>query len=240
MPTDRGAGGAGRGMPWASLAVTMLGLAAVLVLLWQVFFWVNTESTMGVIQRIFYVHVPAMWVAFLAFGIAALCSAVYLWLGDERLDWAAVSAAEGGLLFTTAGLIAGSLWGKIAWGTFWTWDPRLTTTLLLWFIYVGYFVLRGSTENAERARRVAAVVAIVGALDIPIIHVSVLWFRSLHPSPVVLNTNAPMNLDHDMGLTLMTGLLAFTLLFLGILGLRFGLERSRAELDVRLRRAGAA
>lgn len=227
-------------MPWAALAVTMLGLAAVLLLLWQVFFWVNTESTMGVIQRIFYVHVPAMWVAFLAFGIAALCSAVYLWLGDERLDWAAVSAAEGGLLFTTAGLIAGSLWGKVAWGTFWTWDPRLTTTLLLWFIYVGYFVLRGSTENAERARRVAAVVAIVGALDIPIIHVSVLWFRSLHPSPVVLNTNTPMNLDHDMGLTLMTGLLAFTLLFLGVLGLRFGLERSRAELDVRLRRAGAA
>lgn len=228
------------GFPWLATTVSLLGVALVLLLLWEVFFWVNTESTMGVIQRVFYVHVPAMWTAFFAFGLAALASGVYLWLGDERADWTAVAAAEGGILFTTAGLISGSLWGKIAWGTLWTWEPRLTSTLLLWFIYLGYFVVRRATENPERARRFAAVVAIVGALDIPIIHVSVLWFRSLHPQPVVLNTQTPMNLDRDMGLTLMTGLTAFTLLFLGLLALRYGLERNRAMLDVRLRRAGVA
>lgn len=228
------------GVRWFSAGLAVLGLAGVLALHWMVFFWVNTESTMGVIQRIFYVHVPSMWVAFFAFGLAALCSAVYLWLGDERLDMTAVAAAEGGLIFTSAGLVTGSLWGEIAWGTWWTWEPRLTSTLLLWFIYLGYFIVRRSTENPERARRFAAVVAIVGALDIPVIHVSVLWFRSLHPDPVVLNTQTPMNLDADMGITLLVGFLAFTVLFLGLLGFRFGLERSRAALDLRLRREGVA
>jgi heme exporter protein C len=226
--------------PWIRTGVTLVGLALTVLLLWEVFFWVNTERTMGVIQRVFYVHVPSMWVAFMAFGIAALCSAVYLWLGDERLDMAAVSAAEGGLVFTTTGLISGSMWGRIAWGTFWTWDARLTLTLLLWFIYLGYFILRRATDNPDRGRRFAAVIAIVGALIIPLIHVSVLWFNTLHPQPVVLSANEPANLDRDMLLTLMTGLGAFTVLFFGLMSFRYGLEKSRAELELRLRRQGAA
>jgi len=230
----------GSGMRWASAAMTLIGVAMVLVLHWLVFFWVNTDRVQGIAQRIFYVHVPSMWVAFFAFGIAALCSAVYLWLRDERLDMAAVAAAEGGLLFTTAGLITGGLWGKIAWGTYWTWEPRLTLTLLLWFIYFGYFMVRSATENPERGRRLAAVIAIVGALDIPLIHVSVLWFRSLHPEPVMLNAEQPANLDTDMLITFLLGMTAFTVLFLGIMGLRFGLERSRRALDVRLARRGMA
>ena len=230
----------GGGVRWVSAALTLTGVALIVVVHWMVFFWVNTESTMGVVQRIFYVHVPAMWVAFLAFGIAALCSAVYLWLRDERLDMIAVAACEGGLLFTTAGLITGSLWGKVAWGTYWTWEPRLTLTLLLWFIYLGYFMVRASTENPERGRRFAAVIAIIGALDLPLIHVSVLWFRSLHPQPVVLDTRQPMNLDADMGMTLGVGVLALTVFFLGVLGLRYGLERSRRSLEVRLARGGVA
>jgi heme exporter protein C len=230
----------GGGIRWASVAMTVLGLALVLVLHWMVFFWVNTEATMGIVQRIFYVHVPAMWVAFMAFGIAALCSAVYLWLRDERLDMVAVSAAEGGILLTTVGLITGALWGKIAWGTYWQWEMRLTLTLLLWFIYLGYFMVRSATEDPERGRRLAAVVAIVGALDLPLIHVSVLWFRSLHPQPVVLDTRQPMNLDSDMLLTLMVGLLAFVVLFLGVMGFRYGLERSRRALDLQLARGERA
>lgn len=231
---------AGGGVRWLAVVTTITGLALVLVLHWQVFFWVNTESTMGVIQRIFYIHVPAAWVAFFAFGIVALCSAVYLWLGDERLDTAAVAAAEGGMVFTTIVLVTGPLWAKIAWGTFWTWEPRLTLTLLLWFVYLGYFMVRSSTENPERGRRFAAVVGIVGALDIPLIHVSVLWFRSLHPQPVVLSSDAPLNLDSDMLMTLMTGLVAFTVLFLGLLAFRYGLERSRWNLSQYLRRTEAA
>lgn len=211
---------------WLVLATGMAGAALTLLLHWQVFFWVATERTMGVAQRIFYIHVPAAWVAFLAFGIVALCSAVYLWLRDERLDWAAVSAAEGGMVFTTLVLLSGPLWGKIAWGTYWQWEPRLILTLLLWFIYLGYFMVRSATENLERARNLAAVVGIVGAVTLPINHMSVRWWRSLHPEPVLLNPVEGPTLDPDMLLTVLTGFVAFTLLFVALLAFRYGLERA--------------
>ena len=171
--------------------------------------------------------------------MVALCSAVYLWLGDERLDMAALAAAEGGMVFATVVLVTGPLWSKIAWGIYWTWEPRLTLTLLLWFIYLGYFLVRRSTESAERGRRFAAVVGIVGALDLPLIHVSVQWFRSLHPEPVVLKPEGP-TLDPDMLITLMTGLLAFTLLFVGLMAFRYGLEQMRFELALRPHRGSPA
>jgi heme exporter protein C len=209
-----------------------LGVLGTLFLHWMVFFWVPTEATMGIVQRIFYIHVPSAWVAFLAFGIVALAGAVYLWLGDERLDQTALAAAEGGMIFTTIVLITGPLWAVIAWGTYWTWEPRLTLTLLLWFIYLGYFLVRRTTENPQAAKRFAAVVGIVGAVNIPLIHVSVLWFRSLHPQPVVLKAEGP-TLHPDMLLTLMVGLLSFTLLFLGIFLLRFGVARMEYEIAYR-------
>jgi heme exporter protein C len=198
----------------------------------MVWFWVPTEINQGVVQRIFYLHVPAAWVAFMAFGVVAFASAVYLWLGDERADMAAVAAAEGGMVFTTVVLLTGPLWGKIAWGTYWTWEPRLTLTLLLWFIYLGYFMVRAATENPEKGKRFAAVVGIVGALDIPLIHVSVLWFRSLHPQPVVLKAEGP-TLHPDMLTTLLTSIAAFTVLFVGVMMLRYGLERAQRELQLR-------
>jgi heme exporter protein C len=198
----------------------------------MVFFWVPTESTMGIVQRIFYIHVPAAWVAFMAFGLVAVCSAIYLWLEDERLDMAAEALAEGGMLFTTIVLLTGPLWGKIAWGTWWSWEPRLTFTLLLWFIYLGYFLVRGSTENPQRGKKFAAVVGIVGALDIPLIHLSVKWFRSLHPEPVVLNPEG-MTLEMPMFQTLMVGFLAFNLLFFGLFLFRYGLARIRHEVALR-------
>ncbi|MEQ9400831.1 MAG: cytochrome c biogenesis protein CcsA [Longimicrobiales bacterium] len=222
----------------AGVALGALGVAGVLLLHWMVFFWVPTEATQGVIQRIFYVHVPSAWVAFLAFGIVALCSAVYLWLGDERLDRAAVAAAEGGMVFTTVVLLTGPMWGRIAWGTFWTWEPRLTLTLLLWFVYLGYFMVRSSTENPERGKRFAAVVGIVGALDIPLIHLSVIWFRSLHPAPVVLKPEGP-TLPGEMLATLMVGLASFTLLFLGVFLLRYVLAAADHAVHLRERGAGA-
>lgn len=211
---------------WAGVVLGILGLALVLLLHWQVFFWVSTERSMGVVQRIFYVHVPAAWVAFMAFGIVAVCGAVFLWLKDDRLDMAAVSAAEGGMVFTSIVLLTGPFWGKVAWGTWWTWEPRLTLTLLLWFIYLGYFMVRASTENQERAKRFAAVVGIVGALDIPLIHLSVQFFRSLHPEPVVIKPEGP-TLPGDMLTTLFTGLAAFTLLFFSFFLFRYGLEGMR-------------
>ena len=224
------------GMRRGGVVLTVLGLAGLIALYWMCFFWVSTEVNQGVIQRIFYVHVPAAWTSFLAIGFAALASGMYLWLRDDRLDRAALCAIEGGLVFATLVLTTGPLWGKIAWGTYWTWEPRLTLTLLLWFIFLGYFLVRSSTENPEKGKRHAAVVAIVGALDIPFIHLSVIWFRSLHPAPVVIKPEGP-TLPGDMLTTLLMSLGAFTVLFLGLFLLRYSLENLRSELDTRSRHA---
>ena len=219
-------------------ALTMIGLAGLIGLFWLSFFWVSTEVNQGIVQRIFYVHVPAAWTAFLAIGVSALCSAVYLWLRDDKLDRAAMAAAEGGLVFSTIVLTTGPLWGKIAWGTYWTWEPRLTLTLLLWFIFVGYFMVRNATEDPDKGKRFAAVVAIVGALDIPFIHLSVIWFRSLHPQPVVAKPDGP-TLPGDMLTTLLFGVGVFTVLFFGLFLFRYALEGLRAEADLRARSSAA-
>ena len=222
----------------AGPVLAIVGALGMLVLHWMVFFWVPTEANQGVIQRIFYVHMPSAVVAFTAFGIVAVCSAMYLWLGDDHLDQAAVAAAEGGIVFTTIVLLTGPLWGRIAWGTYWTWEPRLTLTLLLWFIYLGYFLVRSSTESPERGKRFAAVVGIVGALDIPLIHVSVLWFRSLHPKPVVIKPEGP-TLATPMLATMLVGLFSLLLIFLGIFLMRYTLEVARHTVDVREHQARA-
>jgi len=215
---------------WGALALGLAGLALTVLFHWQVFFWVPTEASMGIVQRIFYIHLPAAWVAFFAFGIVAICSAVYLWLGIEKLDHAAQAAAEGGMVFTTIVLTSGPLWAKLAWGTWWTWEPRLTLTLLLWFIYLGYFMVRNSTDVPEKGKKFAAVVGIVGALNIPLIHLSVLWFRSLHPQPVVARTDGPQ-LHPDMLTTVLTALAAWTLVFLSLYLLRYGTARLEAAAD---------
>ena len=210
---------------YSGAALGLLGVAGMLLLHWQVFFWVPTEATLGISQRIFYVHVPGAWIAFLAFGIVAITSAMYLWLRDERLDMVALAAAEGGMVFATVMITSGPIWARVAWGTWWTWEPRLTLTLLLWFVYLGYFMVRGSAENPERGKRFAAVVGILGAFNIPLIHMSVIWFRSLHPQPVVMKPEGP-SLHPDMAVTLMTALLTFSLLFAAGLILRYALEHA--------------
>ena len=211
-----------------------LGVATVIVLHWMVFFWVPTEATMGIVQRIFYIHVPAWWIAFLGFGIVALCSAAYLWLGDERLDRAAVAGAEAGMIFTTIGLLTGPLWGRVAWGTWWEWEPRLTLALILWFIYLGYFIVRRTAVNPEQGKRFAAVVGVIGVLDIPLIHVSVTWLRSLHPEAVILNPDGlAMDLDASMGAPISVGLLAFSLGFASLFLAGYTVAGYEHELNLR-------
>lgn len=204
-------------------SLTLVGIVGVLIAQALILLWVPREASQGVIQRLFYVHVPAAWITELAFAMTALSSAVYLWLRDERADAAAVAAAEGGLFFAAILLIAGPLWGKIAWGAYWTWEPRLTLSLLLVFIFIGYFTVRGSAKNRERGRTFGAVVAIIGALDIPLIHMSVYWFRSLHPQPVVMRPEGPQA-DPRMLITLAVALVGFTLVFLGLYWLRYSVE----------------
>lgn len=214
---------------WAS-GLAVVAAVALLAAFWMIFFYAPTEREMGLVQRIFYVHVPSAWVAFLAFGIVALCSLGYLWLRDERLDAIAVAAAELGTIFTTVVLITGPLWGKIAWGAWWVWDARLTLTLILWFIYLGYFMLRGAAENPERGKRFGAVLAIIGVVDIPLIHISVNWFRSQHPQAVVLRPDGPQAAP-EIVQTLLVSLLAFTLTFFALLLFRYGLERLTARSE---------
>lgn len=209
---------------WCS-GLGLVGLAATYAL---AFFWVSTDVDQGVIQRIFYIHVPAAWTAFLAFGLAAILSGVYLWLRDPRVDRAARTAVEGGMIFATVMLVSGPLWAKIAWGTYWTWEPRLTFTLVLWFIFLGYLLVRRAVPT-EKGRRYAAVVAIVGALDIPFIHVSVNLFRSLHPGPVVIQSDGRPDLPADMLVLLGIALLSFTLTFLGLWFAHYVVENARAD-----------
>ena len=129
------------------LILGFLGVSLTLLFHYMVFFWVSTEATLGISQRIFYIHGAGMWTGMLAFIVVAICSAMYLWLRDDRLDQIGRAAAEGGLVFFAVGLTAGPLWARLAWGTWWTWEPRLTLSLLAWFIYLGYLMVRGATEK---------------------------------------------------------------------------------------------
>ena len=223
MNTDNATSPYPRAAGTAGLVLVSAGVATILVVHWMVVFWAPTEAGQGIVQRIFYIHVPAAWTTFVAFGVVALASAAYLWLEDERADAAAAAAAEGGLIFGAIMLISGPLWGRIAWGTYWTWEPRLTLTLLLWFTYLGYFLIRGSVANPRKGRRFAAVVAVIGSLNIPLIHVSVTWFRSLHPEAVVIRPDGPAA-PPEMVATLLTSLAGFIMLFFGLFLFRYAVE----------------
>jgi heme exporter protein C len=138
------------------------------------------DRDMGHLQKIMYVHVPAAWNAFIAFFIVAVASLAYLWKGRERHDLLAAAAAEVGAVLTALTLILGSIWGRPTWGVWWTWDPRLTSTAVLLLIFVGYLALRGFVEDAERRAQWSAAVGILGALNVPIVYMSVKWWRTIH------------------------------------------------------------
>jgi heme exporter protein C len=199
---------------------SIAGLAVVGAVIRAVYF-TPLEAKQGAAQKIFYIHVPAAWVAFLAFGLVAIASAIYLWLRDQRLDRFAESSAEVGVVFTTVVLITGPLWAKPIWGTYWAWwDVRLVSTLFLWFIYVSYIVLRGAVESPDMRARYSAVLGILGALLIPFIHLSVYLFATMHPRPIVGKPSAP-SLPNEMLLTLFISLIAFTLLYLAFVTARY-------------------
>jgi heme exporter protein C len=200
--------------------LTIAALAAVVVTYIRAIFFTPIEAVQGPVQKIFYIHAPAAWVAFMAFGLVALASALYLWLREDRLDRIAESSAEVGVVFTTVVLTTGPLWGKPVWGAYWTWDARLTLTLFLWFIYVAYLVMRGALDDRAMRARYSAVLGILGALLIPFIHLSVYLFRTLHPRPIVMKPSAP-SLPTEMLTTLLLAFGAFTLLYIALLRARY-------------------
>jgi len=211
------------------LVVAALGVAAAYA---RVIWFTPPEATQGLAQKIYYLHLPAALNAYIAFGVVAVTSVVYLWLRDPRADRVAESSAEVGLLFTTVVLATGPIWAKPIWGAWWTWDARLTLTLFLWFIYAGYLVLRGAIIEPEMRARYSAVLGILGALLIPFIHMSVYLFRTLHPMPIVLKPDRP-SLPSEMLQTLLFSFAAFFLLYLALLRERYRLGEERALLAER-------
>jgi heme exporter protein C len=199
--------------------VAFLGLAGIYVLALG---YTPVEARQGLAQKIFYLHVPAAWCALLAFSLVGICGALYLWLQDPRLDRFAASSAEVGVAFGAVMLTTGPIWAKPIWGTWWTWDARLTLTLFLFFLFVGYLALRAALHDPGERARFSAVVGILGLLLVPFIHLSVYLFRTLHPQPIVLKPSAP-SLPPAMLRTLLISFGVFTLLYLGLVMVRYGL-----------------
>jgi heme exporter protein C len=188
------------------------------------FLLVPADATQGDVQRIMYVHVPSAWLAYLAFFVTMAAGIGYLVRRDRRFDRVAAASAEIGVLFTGLAIATGAIWGRPTWGRWWDWDPRLTTTAVLFLVYVGYLLLRSVVEDPDRRARVAAVVGILGFLNVPVVHFSVLWWRSLHQPPTVIRPGDP-TIDHLLLAQLLFSVVAFTLLYTWLLGRRTLLEQ---------------
>jgi heme exporter protein C len=205
----------------------LLGLVAVYVL---AIGYTPVEARQGMAQKIFYLHVPAAWSALIAFSLVGVTSALYLWLHDPRLDRFAAASAEVGVAFSAVMLTTGPIWAKPIWGTWWTWDARLTLTLFLFFLFIGYLALRASVHDPAERARFSAVVGILGMLLVPFIHLSVYLFRTLHPQPIVLKPSAP-SLPPEMLRTLLVSTAVFTVLYVGLVTLRYGLGMAEDARD---------
>jgi heme exporter protein C len=191
-------------------ALAIIGLALGLLMGFVV---APRELTQGNVQRIMYVHVPAILVAYLAFGVVLVASIVYLIRRVEAADRLAHASAEVGLLFTGINIATGAIWGKPTWGTWWTWDARLTSVSIMFIMYLGYLLLRGMIDDRERSARFAAVVGVVAALNMPLVHFSVYWWRTLHQPPSILRPGTSA-LPAVFWQVVIVNLVAFALLYL--------------------------
>jgi heme exporter protein C len=185
--------------------------------------WAPADAIQGEVQRIMYVHVPAAWTAYLAFVIVFLASVGWLWSKRPVFDAIAVASAEIGVLFTGLALVAGSIWAKPTWGVWWTWEPRLITTAVMFVMYVGYLLLRGLSTDAEGRATRAAVIGVVAVVNVPVVHLSVTWMNALHQLPSVLRPGGPA-LDDRMLLTLVASVVAFTVIYAWMLVRRVEIE----------------
>jgi heme exporter protein C len=215
------------GFPIGFSLLAGLTIALSLAALWAIFGIAPVELQMGVVQKIFYFHVPSAYAMYVAFVISAVGSALYLWRRDEKWDALAVSGAEVGLIFCLIVLITGPLWARKAWGTYWTWDPRLTTTLLAGMIYVSFNVLRSFGQAGEAEKRFASALGFLGLLLLPVIHYSVQRWRGQHPTVI---TRAGGGIHPDMVPALALGFVLFTALVALLVWARFRIERVRQRV----------
>lgn len=195
------------------------------------------DAVQGDAQRLMYLHVPTAWIAYLAFAITALASGLWLWPRTRSLVWDRVAgaSAELGVLFTGLTLVLGSLWGRPIWGVWWAWDARLVTTAVLFFLYLGYLALRQVPASPEARARRCAIAALIAFIDVPIVHFSVTWWRTLHQEATVFDPSLKANIHGVMAFTLWFGVLAFTLAYVYLLDRRYhlaALEEGREEREL--------
>src|SRR5216117_3674777 len=219
--------------------ITLLGLGLLALVYVRALAFTPVERLQGPSQKIYYLHVPAAIWAETAMFLVGLAGIFYLFLKDPRLDRFAAASAEAGTVFAGVVLTTGPIWGKPIWGTWWTWDARLTSTLFLFFLYIGYLLLRTATPDPELRARYSAVLGICGLVLVPFIHLSTVMFRTLHPAPIVLKPSQP-SLPGSMLATLLFSFGVFTLLYIGFVMQRYGLSLLREELAARERSAAVA
>ena len=210
----------------------VLCFVGVIASLYLSLIYAPTERVMGDIQRIMYFHVACAWVAEMAFLLVGLAGIVYLWRRERDWDILGHAAAETGFVFCTLVLVTGPLWGKPVWGTWWTWDPRLTFSMILWLIYVAYLMLRSYGNDMPQVKQFLAVLGILGSLDIPFIHFATLWWRGLHPESMTIRQEGfGSGMEKEMLVALMVTAVTFTLLFFYLMGRRMALERMRDDVE---------
>lgn len=224
-------------MPWkrlenlGSAVLPWLAGPAVVAALYLIFMVVPTERDQGIVQRIFYVHVPSAWTAFLAFFVVCGASIVVLWRGSADCDRLAKASAEVGMVFCTLVLLTGPMWARPIWGTWWTWDPRLTMTVILWTIYASYLLLRAYGGDEDQISRYAAVLGIVGAIDIPLIAYSVRMWRGIHPAVMMSKDPQGGLRDPSMRYALLVAAVAFLLTYSWFVVVRLRTLRVAEEVE---------
>jgi heme exporter protein C len=223
------------------MTTKVLGAAAVVLLLgataYGAFFVAPMELTMGIVQRIFYLHAPCGMTALAAFIVCFIGNLGFLFKREAKWDWLAVSAAEVGLAFCTVVLLTGPIWAKPAWGVYWAWDARLTSTLVLWLLYLSYLILRTMVEDPDRRALISSFYGVFIFLDVPLVYGSIWWWRTQHPQPVVFTSGG---LNPEMRKIFYLSWLSLTALMALLIRQRYELEEVRAEALTLAREAEAA
>jgi heme exporter protein C len=211
----------------------ILGAVAILLVLasaYAAFFIAPEERTMGLIQRIFYFHVSSAWAGFTAFFLCFLGNLLYVWKRAQKYDWLAVSGAEVGLAFTTVVLITGPIWAHPVWGIWWTWDARLTSTFVLWLLYVSYLLLRTLVEEPDRRALLSSLFGIFAFIDVPLVFGAIRWWRTQHPQPVIAGGQGS-GLEPTMKAVFFFSAFAMHAFMAFLVAERYALEKMQTETD---------
>ncbi len=213
-----------RSRVWPWIAIVVAGLVTLVAGM-----LVPQDAVQGQLSRILYVHVPGAWLAYLAFGVTMAASAMYLWRSTLIWDRLAASSAEIGVYFTGLTLALGMIWGKPTWGVWWTWDARLTLTAIMFFVYLGYLALRRTTDDIDARAKRSAILGVLAVVQVPLVHFSVVWWRSLHQAPTLLKPESP-DMDGEMVVALLVSLAMFTLMYVAMMVKRMELARLEEQV----------